>query len=507
MIAAIRTARNRGWITPPKVGGGAIVAAIALAAPAAAQAYETPSPTAQATAARATFLASMPAVAPASRPVVCVVDSGIDANGDTTPQLVGAASVYGGTTADVDPDKHGTEMAMTAVAPANGWGMVGAFPGAGVYSVRAMQAGETGYATSAVYQAIEKCRTAKVNDGVNVKVISLSLGSDVSPATNSVDYLQAADAVTSARAAGIDVVAAAGNRSTGTVDFPANLPGVLTVAASDSGDGRCAIASYGPEVELWTLGCGVDTFYFPTQGAGVGTGSSFSTAYAAGVLAAVRDRLPSYTVDQAEQLLTANSTTGAAGATLDVAKAFRAAGLGSVVDQYTPAPPAGPSGGSGGGGGGGVGAGGGGGGGATPKDAATPVATPPAPAPVATAPPAPVLAPQAPVTLSPAEVEEAACERRRGWCVRPDFASVERVRGGKLRLRLVKVPSKATVLIRVDGRAAVRSKPRKRHGRWVKRSNFSVRASRSYREVTITYLQAGRGTSLPLRLSREDLDG
>jgi len=502
MITAIRAARQRGWVTPPKLGGWATAAAIALAAPAAAQAYETPSPAAQANAAKAAFLASMPAIAPASRPVVCIVDSGVNANDDTTPQIVGAASVFGGTTADVDPDKHGTEMAMTAVAPANGWGMVGAFPGAGVYSVRAMQVGETGYATSAVYLAIDRCRQAKVNGGINIKVISLSLGSDVSPATNSLDYLQAADAVTAARAAGIDVVAAAGNRSTGTVDFPANLPGVLTIAASDSAGGRCSIASYGPEVELWTLGCGVDTYYLPTQGQGIGTGSSFSTAYTAGVLAAIRDRMPALTVMQAEQLLTSTAGGGSAGPLLDATAAFRSGGQGALVDQYTPAA---PSGGASGSGGGVDGGGFGGGGSAAPKDPATPVATP-VPGPVTSVRPAPVVAPQAPVTLSLAEVEEAACEQRKGWCVRPDFASVQRVRGGKLRLQLVEVPRKATVVIHVDGKTVMRSKPRRRHGRWVKRSNFLVRASRSYREVTITYLQAGRGTSLPLRLSRKDLD-
>jgi hypothetical protein len=393
-------------------------------------------------------------------------------------------------------------MAMTAVAPANGWGMVGAFPGAGIYSVRAMQAGETGYATSAVYQAINKCRQAKVNDGVNIKVISLSLGSSSSPPTNSLDYAQAADAVTQARAAGIDIVAAAGNRSTGTVDFPANLPGVLTIAASDSAGGRCSIASDGPEVELWTLGCRVDTVYFPTLGPGLGTGSSFATAYAAGVLAAVRDRMPALTVTQAEQLLTSTAGGGAAGPLLDATAAFRSGGQGALVDEYTPVAPSGGSladgGGNGGGGGGGVSA--------APTDPATSVQAPSPPAPVPFAAAAPVAAPRAPVMLSPAEVEEAACEQRKGWCVRPDFASVERVRGGKLRLQLVKVPSKATVVIGVDGKTIVRSKPHKRHGRWVKRSNFLVRASRSYREVTITYLQAGRGTSLPLRLSRQDLD-
>jgi hypothetical protein len=118
----------------------------------------------------------------------------------------------------------------------------------------------------------------------------------------------------------------------------------------------------------------------------------------------------------------------------------------------------------------------------------------------------PTVAPEAPVMLSKEEIEEADCAKRNGWCVRPDFASVVR-KGGKLRLQLVKVPARATVTIRVDGKLVLRSKPKRKHARWVKRSNFSVRASRSYREVSITYTQAGRGTSLPLRLSRGDLDG
>jgi hypothetical protein len=248
----------------------------------------------------------------------------------------------------------------------------------------------------------------------------------------------------------------------------------------------------------------VDTFYFPTQGQGIGTGSSWSTAYAAGVLAAVRDRMPALSVDQAEQLLTSTAGGGAAGPLLDATAAFRSGGQGSLVDQYTPAAPSGGAGGGGGGGGFGGGFAGGGGGAKNDEDPAP--AVPASVAPVTSAPPAPAVVPEAPVVMSRDELDEAACEKRGGWCLRPAFASVEQMRGGKLRLQLVRVPAKATVVIRVDGKTVVRSKPRRKHGRWVKRSNFLVRTSRSYREVSITYVQAGRGNSLSLRLTRADLD-
>lgn len=481
----------------------AIATALALGAPPATHAaYETPAPTAQATAARATFLTTVSATS-ADPPIVCIVDSGINSNADTDASLVGATSVYGGATTGVTD--HGTEMAMTAVAPVNGFGMVGAWPAGKLYMVRAMQVSETTFASSAIYQGIDACRRAKVDDGLNIAVVSLSLGTASIPPAGGVIEQLTANAIQQTRAAGINVVAAAGNRSSSKVDFPANMPGVLTIAASDASGAACGLASSGPEVELWTLGCGVSSFHFLTQGAGVGMGSSFSTAFVAGVIAALRDQLPALTPDNVDEILTDNTTVGAAGPTLDVAKAFRAAGLDELVDTHTPSTQPPPSGGGGGGDGGSTGP--------EQKDErdSAPSPTPSAlVAPIPAAPgPTTLVAPGTP-EISREQRERATCREAGGWCSAPRLAGAER-RGGQLVLQLVAVPKRASVIVRVDGERALVSKPQRSkrkatRGRLVDRTMFRVQVSSSYQMLSIQYMEARRGKSLTLRLRQAELE-
>ena len=83
--------------------------------------------TAQAVVAHGEFLTQAPA--PPEQGVLCLVDSGVDVNPDTQPILLSRQSVLGGTPDDVTSYHHGTFVAMVAGAAANGWGMVGAWPG------------------------------------------------------------------------------------------------------------------------------------------------------------------------------------------------------------------------------------------------------------------------------------------------------------------------------------------------------------------------------------------
>ncbi len=92
----------------------AIAAALALAAatptsPAQAQELAL---TAQAVAAHAEFLTQAPP--PPVQGVLCLVDSGVDLNPDTEPNLIGRESVFDGTVDDVTPYHHGTYVAMVA---------------------------------------------------------------------------------------------------------------------------------------------------------------------------------------------------------------------------------------------------------------------------------------------------------------------------------------------------------------------------------------------------------
>lgn len=115
-----------------RVAGAAVAVLAAFAAD--ARAAEV-IPTAQAVAADAAWLAYAP---PPPQPVsVCLVDTGVNLNADTSAAVVTRDALDHGTLDDVDAQEHhGTQMAMMMAAPVNGVGMVGIWPAVRVESVR-----------------------------------------------------------------------------------------------------------------------------------------------------------------------------------------------------------------------------------------------------------------------------------------------------------------------------------------------------------------------------------
>ena len=117
-------------------------------------------------------------------------------------------------------------------------------------------------------------------------VINLSLGADCGSRVLS-------EAVQSAIAAGVVVVAAAGNEGRDVPQCPAALPGVLAVAAVNENRQRTAWSNYGAWVSLAAPGEGI-TSTFPvgvgaesgaTPGYAVWSGTSMATPFAAGAAA------------------------------------------------------------------------------------------------------------------------------------------------------------------------------------------------------------------------------
>src|SRR5262249_35854575 len=114
-----------------------------------------PTPTVQAIAADATWLAYTPP--PAHPGIVCMVDSGVDSNPDTEAAVIGGQALAPETETNDEiaklepraqpgnhPDGHGTLMAMMMAAPINGWGMVGIAPtSVRVYNMKALPKGQT----------------------------------------------------------------------------------------------------------------------------------------------------------------------------------------------------------------------------------------------------------------------------------------------------------------------------------------------------------------------------
>ena len=223
----------------------ATVAAVAVQLAAAAAADgAVPAVTAQAQAANAAFLAYAPP--PAGGPgALCLVDTGVSVNPDTQPGLVSATAVDGGSGADVDPDGHGTTMAMIAGAAGNG--MIGAWPQIKIVSVRATTAPTPGQEPSFEFDNYTVGMAQCIQQtGHQIHAIDLALSSSIPPTPDQAQGF--ADKVTQAQGQNIAVIAAAGNVP-GPVEEPAAEPGVLAVGAGDPNNGDLLVlGNAGPDV-------------------------------------------------------------------------------------------------------------------------------------------------------------------------------------------------------------------------------------------------------------------
>jgi hypothetical protein len=290
--------------------------------------------TSQAAAANATDSTWIPA--PPKRAALCLVDTGVDHNPDTT-NVIARYSVDGGDPGDLSPDHHGTLMAMIASAPYNGFGMVGAAPSINIVSVRASRDGRTFGGTdltSAVQICINK-RTA-----YNIKTVSLSLGGALVVHLDASAMAAVEDTVESARRVDLNVVAAAGNHE-GPVDWPAGYEPVLAVGAADDRGQRCAFAASGPEVDLWAPGCPMDVAS-PVGTAAWTSGSSESTAFVAATLVQLRQSAPGLGALQTEMVMR-RAGRSSAGSVIDVGAMYVDAGLDDQLAQGRRLAPSQPS--------------------------------------------------------------------------------------------------------------------------------------------------------------------
>jgi hypothetical protein len=314
----------------------AVAATLAAFLPASAFALEPFTP--QAVDANATFLSYAPAVPGRPDMKVCVVDTGVDLTTDAAPAIVDRETVFpGGPVSDGGGGglaKHGTYVAGVIASQADDRDSVGIWPRAKIVSVRVFRDHDSGTTVASYLLALETCRIT------GTKVVNLSLsGLDTASATE-LSFLE--NKIRSLRTGwGMDIVAGAGN-SSGAVGYPAAFPEVFAVGASNAGGAFCSFSSRGTALDIVTFGCSVELTYLD-GGVTHGDGTSLSAPVASGVLAALRYYRPDLTPDQAEKLLLDTARINAAGPRLNAASAFRAAGIGDLVDALVPAPHAVPS--------------------------------------------------------------------------------------------------------------------------------------------------------------------
>ncbi|MDO8689684.1 MAG: S8 family serine peptidase, partial [Dehalococcoidia bacterium] len=234
--------------------------------------------------------------------IVAVVDTGIDTSHPDRPQnlILGAdyiADPTGATKVSGDPQGHGTHVSgIVAARTNNGIGAAGVAPGASLMSVRVLDAsgsGDTDTTAKGIVYAVDH----------GAKVVNLSLsGFDSSTVEE--------DAVNYAYSKGVMIVAAAGNcfvagsgcLVANPMMYPAALPHVVAVAATDSSDNHTFYSEEGSYVDLAAPGGGSssDAIWSTCTGSNYcqKAGTSMASPHVAGVAALVWSVNPSLTPDQ-----------------------------------------------------------------------------------------------------------------------------------------------------------------------------------------------------------------
>ena len=142
-----------------------------------------------------------------------------------------------------DDNFHGTHVASTiAEATDNTLGVAGLAFACALMPVKVLDNEGLG-SFFLVAEGIDYAVNFTLNGQHPVKVINLSLGGE----TSSTAVRQAVDR---AIAAGVTVVAAAGNDSAARISFPAALPSVIAVGAVDGRKMKAPYSNFGPELSV-----------------------------------------------------------------------------------------------------------------------------------------------------------------------------------------------------------------------------------------------------------------
>jgi subtilisin family serine protease len=196
---------------------------------------------------------------------------------------------------------HGTATAAVAAAPANGIGILGLWPGARALNVPLKTVPGTDgeiscdASAAAIGQAVQ----------AGAAVINMSYGSTAECTTEKIQIYYAI-------ATGAIPVAAAGNefQSGNPLEFPASLPHVVTVAATDGNGKSAAFSNSNDAVDLSAPGVGILTAV-PLALDGDGTpdgyqalsGTSFAAPMVSAAMAWIRQARPDLAPDQAVQAI------------------------------------------------------------------------------------------------------------------------------------------------------------------------------------------------------------
>jgi subtilisin family serine protease len=269
--------------------------------------------------------------------IVAVIDTGIDQTiADFSGRIVSPYSVL--RDSSVWPtwlDDHGHGSAVAAVAAARGndlQGMAGAAWNVKIMPVKISDAGES--TTTLLAEGIEYA----VDNGADVINVSFS-GPNSSHALN--------DAVDYATAAGVVIVAAAGNDA-GPVGYPAAIAGVIAVGATDRADKKWSSSNGGDDLDVVAPGVDIISYLINSPSLfAYYAGTSLSAPLVAGAAALILSVDPDLTPGQVTDIIRDSAKDlGSAGwdetfgwGLVDVGEAVTEAAGGGTSTTTTTVPP------------------------------------------------------------------------------------------------------------------------------------------------------------------------
>ena len=275
---------------------------------------------------------------------VAVIDSGVDPSvSDLTGQVTTGPDYTGVRTpsANADWGMHGTWMASLIAGHGHDGGadgIIGVAPAAKILSIRVItDPGDPGYhryqrePTPKVQQALGSAIRYAVSHGAGVISMSIGYGGPSLAVRSALQYAYDHNVV---------VFASAGNSGQSVkrgahapYSFPADYPGVLSVAALDSAGQTASFSSDNLSVQLAAPGVSV-----PAQGRDgaywLVSGTSPACALTAGVAALIKSRYPALPAAEVSEALLSTTTSRPRGGyddnvgfgTVDAAAALDAAG-------------------------------------------------------------------------------------------------------------------------------------------------------------------------------------
>ena len=217
---------------------------------------------------------------------VCIIDTGINYNHpDLAGKLAGGYDFVNNDEDPMDDNGHGTHVAGIVAANGN---IMGVAPDSKIVAIKVLFFDGSG-SLSDVFDGIDWC----VNNSkeLNISVISLSLGTDcTNPVTNHTCTQSfcdsAAPLVEEAISKNISIVIATGNEGLNDrISFPACIPGVIAVAASDKSDSFASFSNRNSDVKLTAPGTSIRSTYGNDYA--VLSGTSMAAPHAAGAIAII----------------------------------------------------------------------------------------------------------------------------------------------------------------------------------------------------------------------------